>query len=61
MHEREAQDSTDRPDPSGLPDGEQEQEPTPLGGEDDRSKQRPRPGEEAMPGIPSEDEPEISG
>ena len=42
--------------PSGLPDGEQEQPP--LGGDDDGSDAE---GTDAMPGIPDEDEPDVSG
>lgn len=49
----------DEDSPSGLPEGEDEA--TPLGGEDADGDRDPSHDEDAMPGIPDEDEPEISG
>jgi len=49
------------PDPddmSGMPEGEPEL--TPMGVDED-SDDAPESGEKAMPGIPTEDEPDVSG
>lgn len=46
------------PGPTGLP--EDEQEPTPMGIDEDTEQEKEQPGPEAMPGI-QEDEPDVSG
>ena len=57
MSSDEQRDRDDEEIPSGLPEGEQDT--TPLGVDEDADA--PETGEDAMPGIAKEDEPEVSG